>query len=905
MTPGHRSLGVTWSIPNSINTKDIVAFDIRHIESSASDKADSNWTVTEDYPNARSAAILSGLSDGVQYDVQVRADLGTDGPWSPTSTGTPAGPGDSVATAVEFVHNVGVIGHLGSSSDNDYYTFTLTETSEVFLFTSGLLSSDGSFTDGTIDPQGKLYVDTNNNNQLRLIGSYDQSRLTHGYDHIYIAETLPPGKYYLAISISTAGNPLLPPGVAKSRNPSGVYTMFFRAFRESTDRASARPVRLDTPYDAQMTQMTATSTSRRPFADRDYFKFVLNEDTDVHIYNRGRFDSNLELLNEQGSRIAFNDDGLACISPRCGETDSEIVARLSKGTYYAVLTSRHQVSGGIYRFRVDTVENDNNTVATASVLERDKTVTAAVSSTVPENYFKFDVTFRSFIRLDVLNNDKIKPDLQIQVLDSNQNLQSSITEVITNEDFKYLNRPNPDLAFHSDYSDRLFSYQGMLPGGPAKNTLYVKVTSTGTTGPYAIRLRVYRDLPRIHNSCFGKDRRRDAPADQYYACQWHLYNGHGLFSGANQDIDVEPVWSAGVSGAGITVGVVDTGMNTKHEDLKDNIDNDRNINLRTGTRNIFNPFEDHGTAVAGVIAATHNNIGVRGVAPQAKVFGVNLLDEAPFSVSTVVSALVANSTSTAVYNHSWGRSNVNRYKDVNAAIDLAYQSIIENGFYGKGSSLIFAAGNGHSGNSSNTNEYITHVATTPVCAFDYGDRRSYYSLVGSNLWICAPSGGSSLTGILTTRAAKEYNRFSGTSAAAPIVSGVTALIRSAHPHLTWRDVKLILAGSARKLDSANDACNITLSWQETGLRYGSTTDRYQFSHCYGFGAVNARAALELADSWSPLPQMETATAADDFQDVLLKDNSSTYSTHRVDDIDVTELYRVRACQRRLRSSVRG
>ena len=172
ITPGHRSLGVAWSIPNSINTKDIVAFDIRHIESSASDKSESNWTLTEDFTRVRSSAILSGLDDGTEYDVQVRADLGTDGEWSSTATGTPAGPGDSVATATEFVNNVGVIGHLSSSSDNDYYTFTLTETSEVFLFTSGPLSSDGRFTDGTIDPQGKLYVvDPNNNNQLRLIES--------------------------------------------------------------------------------------------------------------------------------------------------------------------------------------------------------------------------------------------------------------------------------------------------------------------------------------------------------------------------------------------------------------------------------------------------------------------------------------------------------------------------------------------------------------------------------------------------------------------------------------------------------------------------------------------------------------------------------------------------------------
>ena len=90
--------------------------------------------------------------------------------------------------------------------------------------------------------------------------------------------------------------------------------------------------------------------------------------------------------------------------------------------------------------------------------------------------------------------------------------------------------------------------------------------------------------------------------------------------------------------------------------------------------------------------------------------------------------------------------------------------------------------------------------------------------------------------------------FSGTSAATPIVSGVVALVRSANPALTWRDVKLILAESARKNDPDNTG------WEDGARKkYGAATDLYHFNHEYGFGVVDAKAAVDLAAGWTTLP----------------------------------------------------
>ena len=96
--------------------------------------------------------------------------------------------------------------------------------------------------------------------------------------------------------------------------------------------------------------------------------------------------------------------------------------------------------------------------------------------------------------------------------------------------------------------------------------------------------------------------------------------------------------------------------------------------------------------------------------------------------------------------------------------------------------------------------------------------------------------------------------FGGTSAATPIVSGVVALIREANNTLTWRDVKLILAASARKIDPDNTG------WVEVAFKYGSTTDRYNFNHEYGFGMVDAKAAVDLAPGWTNARDLRDSTS---------------------------------------------
>ena len=156
-----------------------------------------------------------------------------------------------------------------------------------------------------------------------------------------------------------------------------------------------------------------------------------------------------------------------------------------------------------------------------------------------------------------------------------------------------------------------------------------------------------------------------------------------------------------------------------------------------------------------------------------------------------------------------------------------------------------------------------------------------------NLWVCAPSGPNTGLGITTTRIGHRYrDNFSGTSAAAPQVSGVVALVRSANRALTWRDVKLILAETARKNDPSN------AGWQQAGRRRTptATKQRYDFNHQYGFGVVDAEAAVQMAATWSNLPSFLTARVASADGAVSVPDNGSTVTQSvKVDtEIDFVE-----------------
>ncbi len=203
---------------------------------------------------------------------------------------------------------------------------------------------------------------------------------------------------------------------------------------------------------------------------------------------------------------------------------------------------------------------------------------------------------------------------------------------------------------------------------------------------------------------------------------------------------------------------------------------------------------------------------------------------------------------------------------------MAVKYGVTTGYGGKGVFYAWAAGNGGDFDYSTLDEYSNFYAVTAVCAVGHDDIRSSYSEAGANLWVCGPSSSGRVgqPRIATTDNGHRYRgSFGGTSAATPIVSGVVALIREANSALTWRDVKLILAASARKNDPDNTG------WVEGAFKYGSTTDRYNFNHEYGFGMVDAKAAVDLAPGWTNVGDFREITSESSVINLPIPDLSSS------------------------------
>ena len=231
-------------------------------------------------------------------------------------------------------------------------------------------------------------------------------------------------------------------------------------------------------------------------------------------------------------------------------------------------------------------------------------------------------------------------------------------------------------------------------------TYYVKVTApaSDTTYPVPYTIHAYEDADYTDfiGGCEAATVSLNNPqiSDSLYGCQWHLRNQEQV----GEDINVEPVWAEGVNGEGVNVAVVDDTMDYSHEDLAGNINSSLNHDYG-GMGGAYRPFDHHGTAVAGIIAARDNGFGVRGVAPRATIFGYNYLagDWQQFEDINRADAMSRNRVVTAVSNNSWGPRDGPWLGYANQLWKSAVDSGIREGYDGKGVFYVFAGGNGGRG----------------------------------------------------------------------------------------------------------------------------------------------------------------------------------------------------------------
>ena len=299
-------------------------------------------------------------------------------------------------------------------------------------------------------------------------------------------------------------------------------------------------------------------------------------------------------------------------------------------------------------------------------------------------------------------------------------------------------------------------------------------------------------------------------------------------------------WAAGYTGKGVTVAVIDTGVDLNHPDLVQNLYVNAGEIAGNGIDDDQNGFVDdvhgydfvdgdaspddlngHGTHVAGTIAAARNNIGSTGVAPDAKIIPVRVLDRNGSGSDANVAAGIryAAKLGADIINLSLGGV---YSRAIDSAINYA-RSL--------GTIIIAAAGNesaavpGYPARFSATDDNVISVGAYGSS----GSIASFSNRVGNSgsVQIDAPG-----VGIYSTYLGGGYATLSGTSMASPHIAGLAALTLSANPNLTSRELRDLLAndtsGRAAGSDSFGKAnASITVAYAAAGLKTASTASAGQ------------------------------------------------------------------------------
>ena len=349
-----------------------------------------------------------------------------------------------------------------------------------------------------------------------------------------------------------------------------------------------------------------------------------------------------------------------------------------------------------------------------------------------------------------------------------------------------------------------------------------------------------------------------AGADPLLARQWHLQNTGQSGGTPGEDARAVAAWAV-TRGEGARVAVIDDSIEVLHPALRPNVVEGASYSYREGNRGTPWPLpcvedEGHGTAVAGIVAARDGDAeGGAGVAPRASLVAFDAL--ASGTDADIADALTRGFDATQVFHNSWGSPDDGALHPTGAAFAAAIESGIATGRGGRGAVYVFSAGNGGCygrrptpGNpcltdDSNYDGYVNRRGIVAVCAVDDTGRQPGYGETGANLTVCAPSSNTSAArpvGVTSPALRAAWrDDFTGTSASAPMVSGVVALMLSVRPELTWRDVRLLLAQTARRNDPTDPG------WEPAA-------DGLAFNHKYGFGVVDAQAAVAAARAWTPV-----------------------------------------------------
>ncbi|MGI0487110.1 S8 family serine peptidase [Pantanalinema rosaneae CENA516] len=646
---------------------------------------------------------------------------------------------------------------VSSSDPNDYYRFILTDTRNFNLALTGL--------------------NANVNVQLlNAAGSLINSSVRTGLVDEAINQTLQAGDYYLRVY----------PGNGSTSN----YTLIVSATDAppTTSPSNLLPIEtnLGTLGNATVSNLGTISSTNTA----DVYRFRLATGGSLNLtLNNLQADVDVRLIQDlNGNGIL--DLGEEITRSQQAGTRSESIQfdSLAAGNYLVQVYQYQGVTS--YTLNLSTIaagisipDNAGNTLATArdlGILNTLQTFDDFVGAADTNDYYRFTLDRTALFDLDLTG---LSSDADVQLLSSSGAIiASSIAAGI-----------NPESITRTltagTYYIRVFPYNG-----DTNYTLQV------TAAPV--------NLPTGYDPTYGYGLVNAAAAVAQAIGQATPFADVTDLGGNFWDLDqinVPEVWAQGYTGQGIVIAVVDSGVDITHTDLDANIwvnsreiagngiDDDGNGYIDdvhgwdfVDNDNLANDLDSHGTHVAGTIAAENNGTGATGVAYDARIMPIRVLDADGNGRYADVAAGIryAADSGADIINLSLGGGSSN--SQVLAAIDYAVQ---------RGTFVVIAAGNeGESQPSFPAN--ITNPGVLAVGAVNRNQQMASFSnLAGSSPlnYVVAPG-----VGIYSTTPNDRYASFNGTSMATPHIAGVAALLLSANPNLTPAQLVSLLTSTANR-----------------------------------------------------------------------------------------------------------
>ena len=312
----------------------------------------------------------------------------------------------------------------------------------------------------------------------------------------------------------------------------------------------------------------------------------------------------------------------------------------------------------------------------------------------------------------------------------------------------------------------------------------VTVTPDANLAAFAKQLLTNKEVLLVEPNY--KYKKTYVPKEPSYSRQWYLTK-----------LQLPKAWDKTKGSSKITVAVIDGGVQKDHPDLRGKIVSPYNA---VNGSSSYDP-DEHATHVAGIIAASFNKLGIAGIAPDVKIMPINVFQGNQASADTVIRAIYyAVAHHADVINMSLG--------------DDSYSYLLESATkYAKSKGVVLVAA---AGNSSTF--FPMYPAASEgvlgVSATDRNDRIASFSNYGNYIDLAAPG-----VDIYSSIAGSTYASYDGTSMAAPMVSGIAALVRAKNTFLSASQVETILKKSTVDLGSTG--------WDED----------------YGYGRIDAYKAL--------------------------------------------------------------